>query len=165
LIFEKIRGLYMEMLLTWGEVFTVVLTGLVIVFAALVILIAVVWAYGKIFTAINKHKQDKDGKKAADSVNSGSAQTAGGSDSAQSASGSDSAQSANVSDSAQMADSGIPKSVIAAITAAVAAFTDDKGVVTGISVKKPRATSRRRSTEWRNKGTLSAMKNLSRTGW
>ncbi|MDR0903990.1 MAG: OadG family protein [Ruminococcus sp.] len=140
----------MEMLLSWGEVFTVVLTGLVIVFAALIILIAVVWAYGKVFTAINKNKQDKNDKKPDEKA--AVTQTAG------------SAQAVTTG-SAQAAASGIPQGVIAAITAAVAAFTDGKGVVTGIAVKKPRKSGKRRSTEWGYAGTVSSMKNLSRTGW
>ncbi|MDR0987059.1 MAG: OadG family protein [Ruminococcus sp.] len=135
----------MDMLLTWGEVFTVVLTGLVIVFAALIILIAVVWTYGKIFTAVNKNKQDKQ--------KPGQTQTA---DSPTST------QTSQSETSVQADTSGIPQSVIAAITAAVAAFTDGKGVVTGIAVKKPRKTGKRRSTEWGYAGTVASMK---RTGW
>ena len=44
--------------ITWGNTLSVVLTGLVVVFAALVILIFLVWLMGKIFIAIgNKRKQ------------------------------------------------------------------------------------------------------------
>lgn len=138
----------MDMLLTWGEVFTVVLTGIVIVFIVLIILIAVVWAYGTIFHTINKRKADKL-KEKADKQGVVSELTV-------------SDESPNVTETAEFSETGIPGSVVAAITAAVAAFTGGKGVVTGI--KKSRRNTKRRSTEWAYAGTLSAMKNFNRTG-
>lgn len=51
-------------------VLAVVLTGLIVVFLALVVLIAFVWVMGKIFDAIkgNKSKKIEDGKKAETAV-------------------------------------------------------------------------------------------------
>lgn len=46
----------------WSYVGAVVISGLVIVFVALILLIAAVWIMGKIFTAIKSGKSDKGGK-------------------------------------------------------------------------------------------------------
>jgi sodium pump decarboxylase gamma subunit len=132
-----------EMMLSWGEVWTVVLSGISIVFVVLCILIAVVWTYGQIFHTINKHKSDKNNKKAEDKTETSSL--------------SDESVSAQ-----PISDGEIPTGVIAAITAAVAAFTGGKGIVTGI--KKKTQTGRRKSTEWGYAGTVSAMKKLNRVG-
>lgn len=49
--------------ITWGNTLSVVLTGLVVVFAALVILIFLVWLMGKIFIAIgNKKTRNRNSK-------------------------------------------------------------------------------------------------------
>ena len=50
--------------ITWGNTLSVVLTGLVVVFAALVILIFLVWLMGKIFIAIgNKKNKEQEQQK------------------------------------------------------------------------------------------------------
>ena len=46
----------------WSYVGAVVISGLVIVFVALILLIAAVWIMGKIFTALKSGKSDKGGK-------------------------------------------------------------------------------------------------------
>lgn len=52
----------MEMQMDWSYVGAVVISGLVIVFVALILLIAAVWIMGKIFTALKSGKSDKGGK-------------------------------------------------------------------------------------------------------
>ncbi|MDR0944424.1 MAG: OadG family protein [Ruminococcus sp.] len=131
-----------EMLMSWGDVWTVVLTGISIVFVALVILIAIVWAYGKIFQTIEKKKTDRVTPDNGISVPLTESVT---------------------SKSTGTAD-GVSSEVVAAITAAVYAFTDGRGVVTGIKVQKRIQNGRRRSTEWGYAGTVSAMKKLNRIG-
>jgi Na+-transporting methylmalonyl-CoA/oxaloacetate decarboxylase gamma subunit len=133
----------MNMLLTWGEVFTVVLTGLVVVFVALILLIAVVWLYGNIFHLINNNKSNKT--KITDTSPP-----------------SDNTPVSVIEEKVSESD-GIPLDIIATITAAVVAFTGGSGVITGI--KKTRVNNKRRSTEWANAGIISAMKKSSRVGW
>lgn len=48
----------------WSYVGAVVISGLVIVFVALILLIAAVWIMGKIFTALKSGKSGKGGKTA-----------------------------------------------------------------------------------------------------
>jgi Na+-transporting methylmalonyl-CoA/oxaloacetate decarboxylase gamma subunit len=136
-----------EMMLSWGDVWTVVLSGISIVFVVLCILIAVVWTYGQIFHTINKRKSGKLGK-------NNNKKTEDKTDTSSLADNTESAQPVSVGE--------IPTGVIAAITAAVAAFTGGKGVVTGI--KKRTQIGRRKSTEWGYAGTVSAMKKLNRVG-
>ena len=50
------------MQMDWSYVGAVVISGLVIVFVALILLIAAVWIMGKIFTALKSGKSDKGGK-------------------------------------------------------------------------------------------------------
>jgi Na+-transporting methylmalonyl-CoA/oxaloacetate decarboxylase gamma subunit len=150
----------MDMKLGWGEVWTVVLSGILIVFAVLVILITVVWIYGKIFTAINNRKSRK-GDGSAEGGNS-SAVTSGSTNNGNSnANAIAASETGNVVSQAQ---TGIPGSVIAAISAAVAAFTGGKGVVTGITRKKATSNTRRRATEWGRAGTVAAMRTLNKIG-
>lgn len=52
----------MEMQMDWSYVGAVVISGLVIVFVALILLIIAVWIMGKIFTALKSGKSDKGGK-------------------------------------------------------------------------------------------------------
>lgn len=54
----------MEMQMDWSYVGAVVISGLVIVFVALILLIIAVWVMGKIFTAISSGKSGSGGKKA-----------------------------------------------------------------------------------------------------
>jgi Na+-transporting methylmalonyl-CoA/oxaloacetate decarboxylase gamma subunit len=140
----------MDMKLSWGEVGTVVLSGILIVFAVLVILIAVVWIYGQIFHTINKSKNNK--------VSGNSTKAVSNTDSI-----TPSADTITDNIAPESAD-GIPGSVIAAISAAVAAFTGGKGVVTGITRKKAKGDTRRRNTDWGRAGTIAAMKTLNRIG-
>jgi Na+-transporting methylmalonyl-CoA/oxaloacetate decarboxylase gamma subunit len=146
----------MDMKLSWGDVGTVVLSGILIVFVVLIILIAIVWIYGQIFHAINKSKADKA------SGGSAPGETSGGG-TAPNITVNAVTQTPAETDS----EDGIPGSVIAAISAAVAAFTGGKGVVAGITRKKALKSgvnSRRRSTEWGQAGTVAAMKTLNRIG-
>lgn len=52
----------MEMQMDWSYVGAVVISGLVIVFVALILLIIAVWIMGKIFTALKSGKSGKGGK-------------------------------------------------------------------------------------------------------
>ncbi|MBQ5331745.1 MAG: OadG family protein [Oscillospiraceae bacterium] len=54
----------MEMQMDWSYVGAVVISGLVIVFVALILLILAVWIMGKIFTAIGSKKSGSGEKKA-----------------------------------------------------------------------------------------------------
>jgi Na+-transporting methylmalonyl-CoA/oxaloacetate decarboxylase gamma subunit len=146
----------MDMLLSWGDVWTVVLSGILIVFVVLIILIIIVWIYGQIFHNINKSKADKAAKGGSDSGNSGNTPQ-----NAVAPIDNKDVSDNHVSDSAE---TGIPGSVIAAISAAVATFTGGKGVITGITRKKALTNGRRRNTEWGRAGTLSAMRTLNRIG-
>jgi hypothetical protein len=156
----------MDMKLSWGDIGTVVLSGLVIVFIVLVVLIFIVWLYGKIFDSIEQKKSGSVGSNGGsgssggdrdsggDGGNGGSEGNAGGKGDSGAA-----MQAADASD--ELADGEIPGGVIAAIAAAVAVFTDGKGVVTGVRKK---AREKRRSTEWGYAGTLSSMQKFNRLG-
>lgn len=101
-------------------VLSVVLTGLTVVFVALILLIAFVWLMGKIFEAIGKSKSEKVEKKAAPEKSIAPAQ--------------DSAPAPVVED-------GISDEVVAVIAAAVASMSGGFAVK---SIKKSSAKTSRR---------------------
>jgi Na+-transporting methylmalonyl-CoA/oxaloacetate decarboxylase gamma subunit len=121
----------MEMLISWSDVWAVVLTGLIVVFAGLVLLIFFVWLFGKIVVGITKARNGgnpdkKPGGTAGSSPDKGAA-TAGNADSKQA--------------------TGISGEVIAAISAAVTAFAGEGAVIT--SIKRAKRKSRTKSLEWK----------------
>lgn len=118
----------MEMQMEGSYVFIVVVTGLVVVFLGLVLLILFVWLMGKIFGQINKAKDNK--KKAAAPV----------------------AEKTEVKATAPVApvvEDGISDEVVAVITAAVAAVMGTGCAIK--SVKKAAAKTSRR-TAWGAQG-------------
>lgn len=115
----------MEMQMEGSYVFIVVVTGLVVVFLGLVLLILFVWLMGKIFGQMNKSKADK--KKAAAPVS----------------------EKTEVSAAAPAVEDGISDEVVAVITAAVAAVMGTGCTVR--SVKKAAAKTSRR-TAWGAQG-------------
>lgn len=118
----------MEMQMEGSYVFIVVVTGLVVVFLGLVLLILFVWLMGKIFGQINKAKENK--KKAA-------------------APTSDKTEVKAAVPAAPVVEDGISDEVVAVITAAVAAVMGTGCTVK--SVKKAAAKTSRR-TAWGAQG-------------
>lgn len=91
---------------------TVVLTGISLVFLILLILIAVIMIQGKIFTSLDKKKQEKEkGEQAAAPV----------------------AAAAPATVPAPVIEAGIPPEVVAAIIAAVSASTDGAFTLRAVS--------------------------------
>lgn len=113
------------MQMDWSYVGAVVISGLAIVFAALIILIFLVWIMGKIFDKLNAKKSDGNTKKAPAPENSKPAP-------------------ANIS-AAPAADD--ESEVIAVIAAAVAAMSEESGVPLRIHSIK-RSTGTKRSNAW-----------------
>ncbi len=121
-----------------GEFITsVVLTGLSVVFLALIFLIFFVWLMGVIFTAIKNSKSKP--KKVAESTESKTVKT----------------ESPVV---AQKIEKGISGEVIAAISAAVACFSDGNYVIK--SVKKASSKKSSRRSSWGNKGIVDSTKSF-----
>lgn len=118
----------MEMQMEGSYVFIVVVTGLVVVFLGLVLLILFVWLMGKIFGQINKAKENK--KKAA-------------------APASEKTEAKAAAPDAPVVEDGISDEVVAVITAAVAAVMGTGCTVK--SVKKAAAKTLRR-TAWGAQG-------------
>lgn len=114
------------------EMFTVVITGLVVVFAVLILLTFLIWAYGKIVYSI----QNRD-KGSADSTN-----TEKKTDNV-----------ANVGSKAPMqaaaAPQGIPNEVLAVIAAAVASMGSATGVTYAVRSVRREGTAR---PAWRSAG-------------
>jgi sodium pump decarboxylase gamma subunit len=121
----------MEMLMTWSDIWAVVLTGLIVVFAGLVLLIFFVWLFGKIVVGITKARNSgsPDKKPGGGSPDKGAANSA----------------SAGNADSKPA--TGISGEVIAAISAAVTAFAGEGAVIT--SIKRAKRKSRTKSLEWK----------------
>lgn len=119
----------MEMQMEGSYVFIVVVTGLVVVFLGLVLLILFVWLMGKIFGQINKVKDNK--KKAA------------------AAPASEKTEVKAAAPAAPVVEDGISDEVVAVITAAVAAVMGTGCTVK--SVKKAAAKTSRR-TAWGAQG-------------
>jgi Na+-transporting methylmalonyl-CoA/oxaloacetate decarboxylase gamma subunit len=130
----------MEMLMTWSDVWAVVLTGLIVVFAGLILLIFFVWLFGKIVVGITKARNGGSSDKKPD----GTPKTGGSPDK-------NAATAGNVTKGGAALDSkpttGISGEVIAAISAAVAAFAGEGAVIT--SIKRSKRKSRTKSLEWK----------------
>lgn len=118
----------MEMQMEGSYVFIVVVTGLVVVFLGLVLLILFVWLMGKIFSQINKAKDNK--KKAVVPA-------------------SEKTEVKAAAPAAPVVEDGISDEVVAVITAAVAAVMGTGCTVK--SVKKAAAKTSRR-TAWGAQG-------------
>ena len=125
--------------ITWGNTLSVVLTGLVVVFAALVILIFLVWLMGKIFIAIGNKKnkeqeqqkqdarqQAMDDQAKADQVKTEQAGTG-------------------------QIEEGIPPEVVAAISAAVAVVMEESAPGAAYTIQRVQRAGVGRSA-WGNAG-------------
>jgi sodium pump decarboxylase gamma subunit len=113
------------MLMTWSDVWAVVLTGLIVVFAGLLLLIFFVWLFGKIVVAITNAKKPPQ-----------SGQTGG-----------NSPDEKTVPANTASKTGGISGDVIAAISAAVTAFAGEGAVIT--SIKRAQPKMRAKSLEWK----------------
>jgi Na+-transporting methylmalonyl-CoA/oxaloacetate decarboxylase gamma subunit len=122
----------MEMLMTWSDVWAVVLTGLIVVFSGLVLLIFFVWLFGKIVVGITKMRNGGSPDKKSDNT-----PKPGGS------------PEKSATPESKPGAGGISGDVIAAISAAVTAFAGEGAVIT--SIKRAKRKSRTKSLEW--KGT------------
>jgi Na+-transporting methylmalonyl-CoA/oxaloacetate decarboxylase gamma subunit len=116
----------MEMLMTWSDVWAVVLTGLIVVFAGLLLLVFFVWLFGKIVGGVTKARNggNSDKKPTTPTIQS-------------------------KKPTAPSTSGGISGDIIAAISAAVAAFAGEGAVIT--SIKRAKRKTRTKSLEW--KGT------------
>lgn len=115
------------MQMEWSYVGAVVISGLAIVFAALIILILLVWIMGKIFDKLNAKKSDGNAKKAPAAESSKPAPV-------------------NIS-AAPAADADDESEVLAVIAAAVAAMSEEYGTPLRIHSIKRSAVSKR-SNAW-----------------
>ena len=111
----------------WSYVGAVVISGLAIVFAALIILILLVWIMGKIFDKLNAKKSGGNAKKAPAAESSKPAPV-------------------NIS-AAPAADADDESEVLAVIAAAVAAMSEEYGTPLRIHSIKRSAVSKR-SNAW-----------------
>jgi sodium pump decarboxylase gamma subunit len=126
------------MLMTWSDVWAVVLTGLIVVFTGLLLLVFFVWLFGKIFGAIAKKPP-------------------------QSGNGSDVKPVAPQKPANTPSKSGgISGEVIAAISAAVTAFAGEGAVITSIKRAKPKM--RTKSLDW-NKPRFSGAEVIENGRW
>ena len=115
------------MQMEWSYVGAVVISGLAIVFAALIILILLVWIMGKIFDKLNAKKSGGNAKKAPAAESSKPAPV-------------------NIS-AAPAADADDESEVLAVIAAAVAAMSEEYGTPLRIHSIKRSAVSKR-SNAW-----------------
>ncbi len=121
-----------------GEFITsVVLTGLSVVFLALIFLIFFVWLMGVIFTAIKNAKSKPKASPTSNEVKSVKTEKPV---------------------VAQKIEAGIPSEVIAAISAAVACFSDGNYVIK--SVKKASSKKSSRRSSWGTKGIIDSTKSF-----
>jgi sodium pump decarboxylase gamma subunit len=125
------------MLMTWSDVWAVVLTGLIVVFTGLLLLVFFVWLFGKIVGGISK-KPPQSG-----SSQGGSPQTP-------------------AAPKTPSKTGGISGDVIAAISAAVTAFAGEGAVITSIKRAKPKM--RTKSLEW-NKPRFSGAEVIENGRW
>ncbi|MDR0992678.1 MAG: OadG family protein [Ruminococcus sp.] len=117
------------MLMTWSDVWAVVLTGLIVVFTGLLLLVFFVWLFGKIVGAISKKPPQNKGGDSQSGVPQKTAQTAPVS---------------------PPQTGGISGDVIAAITAAVTAFAGEGAVIRSVKRAQPKSGSKSfaKSLEW-----------------
>lgn len=125
------------MKLDWGTTFSVVLVGLVVVFAALLILILFVWLMGKIFQAINNRKakaqeqQEQDARRQAQQAMESQAK----------------AEQTEV----KQVEDGISPEVVAAISAAVAVVMEETAPGVSYTISRLQRAGTGRSA-WGNAG-------------
>jgi sodium pump decarboxylase gamma subunit len=119
--------------MSWPEILNVVITGMVVVFIALVLLIVVVMIAGKIFSATGK----KNNKSSNEPQVTSSA----------------SAHKNVNSNIAREVENGIPDDVVAAITAAVSCLMTENGVTKPFAVKSIKRAASVRNV-WRFAGVV-----------
>lgn len=115
------------MQMDWSYVGAVVVSGLVIVFVALIVLIIAVWLMGKIFTALGNVKKGSD--KTAAPVNTA-------------------AQSVGISIKKDISGDAEEDEIIAVIAAAVAAVSEECGRHLKIRSIKRSETVQSRTNQW-----------------
>ena len=123
----------------WGLTFSVVLVGLVVVFAALVVLIFFVWLMGKIFIALDKKKKKAQEEKEQD--NRRQAQQAMDNQ----------AKADQAATAAARVEEGIPPEVVAAISAAVAVTMEQSAPGVSYTIQRVQRAGTGRSA-WGNAG-------------
>lgn len=128
--------------ITWGNTLSVVLTGLVVVFAALVILIFLVWLMGKIFIAIGNKKNKEQEQQKQDARRQAQQAMA------------DQAKADQVKTEQAGTDQieeGIPPEVVAAISAAVAVVMEESAPGAAYTIQRVQRAGVGRSA-WGNAG-------------
>lgn len=123
----------------WGLTFSVVLVGLVVVFAALVVLIFFVWLMGKIFVALDTKKKKAQEEKEQD--NRRQAQQAMDNQ----------AKADQAATAAARVEEGIPPEVVAAISAAVAVTMEQSAPGVSYTIQRVQRAGTGRSA-WGNAG-------------
>lgn len=121
----------MEMQMDWSYVGAVVISGLVIVFVALILLIIAVWVMGKIFTSL-KNGKDEGGEKAVEKKTPVVTET----------------PAAAVPAPAPVVMEEDDSEIIAVIAAAVAAMSEECGQPLRIAGIRRAAPVRTRSNAW-----------------
>ena len=128
--------------ITWGNTLSVVLTGLVVVFAALVILIFLVWLMGKIFIAIGNKKNKEQEQQKQDARRQAQQAMA------------DQAKADQVKTEQAgtgQIEEGIPPEVVAAISAAVAVVMQESAPGAAYTIQRVQRAGVGRSA-WGNAG-------------
>ena len=128
--------------ITWGNTLSVVLTGLVVVFAALVILIFSVWLMGKIFIAIGNKKNKEQEQQKQDARRQAQQAMA------------DQAKADQVKTEQAgtgQIEEGIPPEVVAAISAAVAVVMEESAPGAAYTIQRVQRAGVGRSA-WGNAG-------------
>ena len=125
------------MKLDWGTTFSVVLVGLVVVFAALLILILFVWLMGKIFQTVNSRKAKAQEQKEQDARR-------------QAQQAMESQAKAEQTEVKQVED-GISPEVVAAISAAVAVVMEETAPGVSYTISRLQRAGTGRSA-WGNAG-------------
>ena len=128
--------------ITWGNTLSVVLTGLVVVYAALVILIFLVWLMGKIFIAIGNKKNKEQEQQKQDARRQAQQAMA------------DQAKADQVKTEQAgtgQIEEGIPPEVVAAISAAVAVVMEESAPGAAYTIQRVQRAGVGRSA-WGNAG-------------
>lgn len=128
--------------ITWGNTLSVVLTGLVVVIAALVILIFLVWLMGKIFIAIGNKKNKEQEQQKQDARRQAQQAMA------------DQAKADQVKTEQAgtgQIEEGIPPEVVAAISAAVAVVMEESAPGAAYTIQRVQRAGVGRSA-WGNAG-------------
>lgn len=128
--------------ITWGNTLSVVLTGLAVVFAALVILIFLVWLMGKIFIAIGNKKNKEQEQQKQDARRQAQQAMA------------DQAKADQVKTEQAgtgQIEEGIPPEVVAAISAAVAVVMEESAPGAAYTIQRVQRAGVGRSA-WGNAG-------------